>query len=439
MRSPENIVVIHLSATAVYAVIGNIVNVDDIRIMGLSEVKISDFYQGHIMNQSRLKRAIKQAIEEASEMANMRVHSVWLSFSSPELRSTNSFGRINIEGEAISVRDIVNALGQAKQRDMPKDHYLMQHVQQGVYVNDDSHLLEDPIGTYADTLTVMYHLMMLPVRSRQNLEELFRPDNLKVDHVRVDHMIFDAVSSAEYSLLPEDRELGVCFVDIGYSSTSVCVYKEGKLVFTSCIAHGAHEVTMDISADLGLTMLEAEQLKKRHGTVDVKNVDAAQFRTVKRQSAHTSPLSQTDEITVNLHELASIIEARYVEIYTEIFSQLEEANLTDFIDRGIVLSGGGSNMRGLTQFSKRLLNMPVSLTNQHPAISASNHFEDNETYQKVTRMIEDSNFHTAFGTLLYSQSDQFRYSERSSVEALKHSQKTVNVLNKFHEWLKRVM
>ncbi len=429
MNNTENLVVIHLSATAVYAVIGSVVSRDDIRILGMSEVKISDFfYQGYIRNQEGLKRSIKQVIQNVEDMANCRVHSVWLSFSTPELLSKNSYAKVHISDETIAVKDVVDALGQSKQRDMPKDHYLMQHVQQGVYINDNSDMLiEDPIGTFAEQMTVMYHLMMLPVMSRQNMEELFRPTN-----VRIDHMIFDAVSSAEYSLMAEEREQGVCFIDIGYSTTSVCVYKENKLLFTHCLPKGANEVTMDISAELGISMLEAERLKKYQGTANSKNVDTALFHSIKCRGID-------DEITVNLHELSLVIEARYMDIYNQVFALLQQANLVEYITRGVVLGGGGSKMSGLVALSKRYLNMPVVLTNKNPAISVSatlskqgrkGHFE------AVSQMIDDPKFYTALGTLLYSQSEQFRHSERSSKEALIHSQKH-NVLQRINHWLQK--
>ncbi|MBS9779950.1 MAG: cell division protein FtsA [Moraxellaceae bacterium] len=432
MNSTETLVVVHLSATAVYTVIGSIVSRDDIRILGLSEVKISDFfYQGYIRNQEALKRSIKQSIQEAEDMANCRVHSVWLSFSTPELLSKNSYGKVYIEDDRVSVKDIVNALGQTKQRDMPRDHYLMQHVQQGVYINDNSSLLiEDPIGTFAHEITVMYHLMMLPVTSRQNMEELFRPAN-----VRVDHMIFDAVSSAEYSLMTEEREQGVCFIDIGYNTTSICVYKEHKLLFTKCITNGANNVTMDISAELGLTMLEAEVLKKEQGTADSSKVDMGSFYTLKRRESD-------DELTINLHELALIIEARYVDIYNEVFSLLQEVNLVEHINSGVVLAGGGSKMKGLIAMSKRYLGMSVVLTNKNQAIKPSE-VNDKKRYDKqhvktVKRMIDDSKFYTAFGTLIYSQSDQFRHSERSFEEALIHSQKN-SFLKRLNKFLKEAL
>lgn len=93
----------------------------------------------------------------------------------------------------------------------------------------------------------------------------------------IDHIVFDAVTSAEYSLMREERQQGVCLVDIGASTTSICVYKENKLIFTHCVATGSHEVTMDISADIGISMIEAEKLKKSHGTVDINSVDPSSF------------------------------------------------------------------------------------------------------------------------------------------------------------------
>lgn len=427
MNSPENLVVVHLSATAVYVVIGNIVSNDDIRIKGLSQVKISDFYQGKILSQERLKSVIKQALHEAENMANCRVHSVWLSFSSPEMMSKNSFGKIDLSGKPITVKDIVEALGQAKKRELPSDYYLMQYTQQGVYVNDESVLIDDPIESYANSMTVMYHLMMMPVVSLQNIEALFRPAN-----VRVDHMIFDAVAGAEYSLMRDEREHGVCYIDIGYSTTSVCVYKENKLIYTACYPHGSHEATMDISADLGLSMLEAENLKKRHGTIDVKSVDIAQFKAIRRQGS-------ADELTVNLHELALIIEARYIEILKVVFAPLFDAKLVDYLERGVVLSGGGSRMNGIIPFAKRLLNLPVFLTNTHPAISASNEFDNHAAFKQVSALIEEPNFQTAFGALLYSQSQQFQHSERSSTEALDYTEKAAGLFEKLNHFLRKII
>lgn len=406
MKNTENLVVVHLSATAVYVVIGNVVSAKDIRIMGVGQVKNSDFYQGQIKHRERLQGAIKQAIQEAEDTANCRVHSVWLTMATPELLSKNSAGDVRVEDEFVSAKNMVQALSNAKSQDLSSDYYLMHCCQQGIYIDNQEFMVDDAIDMVANNIAVMYHMMMMPVASRQNIQKL-----LQSCDVGIDHIVFDAVTSAEYSLMSEERQQGVCLIDIGASTTSICVYKENKLIFTHCIATGSHEVTMDISADVGISMIEAEKLKKTYGTVDVNSVDPSSFFLFK-------PQGSGDEININIYNLARIIEARYEQIFTEVVRQLHEADLLGYIDKGLVLSGGGSAIKGMIPFAKKLLKMPVVLTNTHPAISAYNHFDNDESFKQLNIQVNDRAYQTAFGTLLYSQSEQFRRSEKSEPEAI---------------------
>ena len=412
MKNTENLVVVHLSATAVYVVIGSVVSAKDIRIMGVGQVKNSDFYQGQIKHRERLQGAIKQAIQEAEDTANCRVHSVWLTMATPELLSKNSAGDVRVEDEVVRAKDMVQALSNAKSQDLSPDYYLMHCCQQGIYIDNQEFMVDDAIDMVARNITVMYHMMMMPVSSRQNIQKL-----LQSCDVGIDHIVFDAVTSAEYSLMSDERQQGVCLVDIGASTTSICVYKENKLIFTHCIATGSHEVTMDISADVGISMIEAERLKKTYGTVDINSVDPSSFFLFK-------PQGSGDEINIGTYNLARIIEARYVQIFTEVVRQLHDADLLGYIDKGIVLTGGGSAIKGMIPFAKKLLKMPVVLTNTHPAISAYNHFDNDESFKQLNIQVNDRAYQTAFGTLLYSQSEQFRRSEKSEPEAIQKNRVT---------------
>ena len=426
MKNTENlVVVVHLSATAIYAVIGQVKSADDIRIVGVGQVTNDDFFRGQIIHWDRLQKAIKQAIVDAEDMSNCRVHSVWLTLSTPELLSKNSFGTVNIE-ETVEHKDIVQALSLAKAADMPSDYYLMHHCQQGIVVDGQETMVDDAIGMYTKQISVMYHLMMLPVASGQNIQRLIQACDVSIDHI-----LFDAVSSAEYSLMPDEKRQGVCLIDIGASTTSVCVYRENKLIFTHCVPEGSYNVTMDISADLGISMAEAETLKKTHGTVDVQSIDPSQFIMLKRQGI-------ADEVMISALELAKIIEARYIEILRVVFVELEKAGLVEYLERGIVLSGGGSQVKGLVAFAKRLLNMPVYMTNPHPAITAFNPVNDDKRFVRLTHEINQRVYQTAFGALLYSQSEQFQYSEKSSPEALDNSSLS-RLKKRLEDFLKRIL
>lgn len=174
---------------------------------------------------------------------------------------------------------------------------------------------------------------------------------------------------------------------------------------------------MDISADFGISMIEAEKLKKTHGTVDINSVDPSSFFIFKPQGSN-------DEINIGVYNLARIIEARYIQIFTEVARQLHEANLIGYIDKGIVLTGGGSVIKGMIPFAKKLLKMPVVLTNTHPAISACNHLDNDEAFKQLNIQVNDRAYQTAFGALLYSQSEQFRRSEKSEPEAVQKNRVT---------------
>lgn len=406
MKNTETLVIVHLSATAVYVVIGNVVSVKDIQIMGIGQVKNSDFYQGQIKHRERLKSAIKKAIQEAEDMANCRVHSVWLTLSTPELLSKNSMGEVQTTDGEVRIQDMVSALTRAKSHDLPSNYYLMHCCQQGIYIDEQESMVDDAIEMLADKICVMYHMMMLPVASRQNIQRLLQSCDVGVDHV-----VFDAVTSAEYCLSLDERQQGVCLIDIGASTSSVCVYKENKLIFTHCLASGSHEVTMDISAELSISMIEAEELKKTHGTVDVGSVDPSAFFSYPRYG-------NSEVLNISDYKLAQIIEARYISILDDIVQRLRQEGLFDFIDRGIVFTGGGSDMRGMVAFSKKFLKTPVTLAKPHPAIKVYKRINDQQIEDYLQAQLANRAYQTAFGTLLYSQSEQFRHSEQSEPEAI---------------------
>ncbi|WP_019671734.1 cell division protein FtsA [Psychrobacter lutiphocae] len=425
MSKSENLLaVIHLSATAVYVVVGDVVAVNDIRIKGVGRVSNEDFQQGQIKHFDRLKSAIRQAITEAEEMANCRIHSAWLTLSTPELKSYNVSGVVELDPlndeDTVEIRHIVNALTKAKEGVLQSTHYLMHHCQQGILLDDQANMVDDAIGMHACKVNVMYHLMMMPVASRQNIQKLIQACDVSIDHV-----LFDAVSIAEYGLSKEDRQQGVCLIDIGASTTSVCIYCDNKLVFTYCIEEGGHKVTMDISAELGITMAAAEKLKIEQGTVDVNSADPGRF--------FTAPNTGTDEdegVTLSPLELAQIIEARYIELYRIIFQKLSDEGLMDYLQGGVILAGGGSQISGMISFSKRLLNMPVHFITPHAAITAYNYFDENDDkFKALNRWVANRSLQTSFGALLYSQSEQFKYSEKGSPEALE-----ANKLSMFQAW-----
>lgn len=426
MKSPEILVVVHLSNNAINTVIGQIISPQDVRILGLSSVKNHDFSQGVIRHRERLKAAIKQSIQQAEDIANCRVRSVWLSFSTPDLISQNSIGSVTVDGGTVEAKDIVAALTDAKDKHISDNLYLMHYSQQGIILDDSPNMIDDAIGMTADNVAVLYHLMMMPVQGRQNLQQL-----LQECDVSIDHMIFDAVSTAEYGLLEEEKHHGICFIDIGAGTTSVCVYSEDKLISTHCFAEGGYDVTLDISHEMGIAIADAENVKKLYASVDRNGIDPALFTPAVR-------LVNQEERRFLMGRLMEVSEARYLRIFNQIKAKLIEEQLDGFLHNGFVIAGGGAEMRGILPLAKRVFNQKVNKVTLNRAISPHIPYEENEEKLKfLSDSIKLRQYQTAFGALLYSQSEAFLHSEKSSPDSLQHSSFKMR-LKKMSELLKKV-
>ncbi|WP_209406478.1 cell division FtsA domain-containing protein, partial [Pseudozobellia sp. WGM2] len=169
-------------------------------------------------------------------------------------------------------------------------------------------------------------------------------------------------------------------IDIGASTTSVCVYREDKLIYTHCFAEGGHHATLDISMLLDVTIAEAENMKKSQASVDRHGIDSSQFFTIKR-SQHD------DEKTINMLELLEVTEARYISILGHIKKELDKEGLSDFLQQGYVITGGGAEMRGLLPLAKKIFANKVNKVNQHAAISAYTQYGDDDKLRTIATMI----------------------------------------------------
>lgn len=409
LDSPNSIVVVHLSSTAIHTVVGQIYDIENIHIMGVASVPSHDFYNGVIINRDRLKANIKQSIQQAEDMANCRVNSVWLSFATSALKSSNGMGEVSIEHEKIEVRDMVLALTNAKAQLVSDDMYLMSYVQQGVILDNSPSMVDDAIGMQAEKLTVLYHLMMMPVKHCQNLQQLLQDCD-----VGVEQMIFDAVSSAEYGLLSNEKVQGACFIDMGASNTNVCVYRENKLVYTHCYEMGGNDVTRDIASELDIAPITAENIKKTQGNINLDSIDTAEFFEIRDVNAE-----KKQESCLYLY---NIIESCYRKMLVQIKEDLDKKGLSEFLYDGYVMTGGATKIAGFVPYARNVFSAKVHIVNQNNVFKVGLPFNgySDETQEHIFNCLKNPSYQTALGVLLYSQSDTFFYSKRSDAKTIKN-------------------
>ena len=379
-----SVVAIDIGTHKVSVLIGKVHAPDNIQVIGMASARNKGMNKGKIVSLEKVTNAIKQAVQEAEDMAECRIHSAWVSIPSTELQSHYAIGRTPIANpeHTITTSEVVRALDLAKASHMTADHYLASAVPLGFELDDAEEWVQNPINLSAHTMTAHYQLMMMPISTMQNLDRAMKGANIAVEK-----MVVSCLATAEGSLLKDEKEYGVCLLDIGAGTTNIAVYIEGHLVFAHTIQRGGENVTRDIAAVLQTTTEEAERIKLLYGCVDlhqVKPEHMIQFEAI------DGPQS------ISRIELSEIIVARYEEILSLVHEQLERNGALPSLYHGVVLTGDVCQIEGMVNLARRMLGVSAHLGNPPLQVYAE---------EKYLPALRRSMYATVAGLLLFSQSD----------------------------------
>lgn len=379
-----SVVAIDIGTHKVSVLIGKVHAPDKIQVIGMATARNRGMNKGKIVSLDKVIAAIKNAVAEAEKMAECRIHSAWVSIPSTELKSFYASGRTSIVNteHIITTNEVVRALDLAKASHVTPDHYLASAVPLGFELDDAAEWVQNPINMSAQSMTGHYQLMMLPISTMQNLDRAMKGANIGVEK-----MVVSCLATAEASLLKDEKEYGVCLVDIGAGTTNLAVYLDGRLALTRTFQRGGEHVTRDIAAVLQTTTDEAERLKLLHGCVDLKVVKPdhmIQFQGIDGPQ------------TISRIELTDIIVARYEEIFGLIRQELEQSGAIHGLYHGVVLTGDACQIEGMVNLARRMLGVSAHLGNPPLQVYAD------EPHQAALRR---SMYATAAGLLLFSQSD----------------------------------
>lgn len=413
-----SVVAIDIGTHKVSVLIGKVHAPDNIQVIGMATARNRGMNKGKIVSLDKVITAIKNAVQEAEDMAECRVHSAWISIPSAELKSFYASGRTTIDNSehSITTSEVVRALELAKASHVTSDHYLVSAVPLGFELDDAPEWVLNPIRMSAHSMTGHYHLMMLPISTMQNIDRA-----LKGANIGVEKMVVSCLATAEASLLKDEKEYGVCLVDIGAGTTNVAVYLDGRLALTHTIQRGGEHVTRDIAAVLQTTTEEAERLKLLYGCVDLKVV----------KPEHMIQFQGIDgPQTISRIELTEIIMARYEEIMGLVRDELVNHGATQGLYHGVVLTGDASQIEGMVSFVRRTLGVSAHLGNPPVQVYAD------EQHQAALRR---SQYATVAGLLMFSQSDtQETLVETEDGDKLSVTQRIKRAWSGFNETLKAI-
>lgn len=293
-------------------------------------------------------QSIQRAIEEAELMAGCRIHSVYAGIAGSHISSMNSHGIVAIKEKEVTQSDVDRVIDSARAVAIPADQKIL-HILPQEFVIDRQEGIKEPIGMSGIRLEARVHIVTGAVSAAQNIEKCIRRCGLEVDDV-----ILEQLASAQAVLAEDEKELGVCLVDIGGGTTDIAVFTDGAIRHTAVIPIAGDQVTNDIAVALRTPAQYAEEIKIKHACAltQLARLD----ETIEVPSIGDRPSRQISKLN-----LAEIVEPRYEELLLLVQAELRRSGFEDLIAAGIVLSGGSARVEGLVDLAEEIFHMPVRL------------------------------------------------------------------------------
>ncbi|GAB4289112.1 MAG: cell division protein FtsA [Methylophaga sp.] len=323
-------------------------NENQLEIIGIGSHPARGMKKGVVVNIESTVQSIQRAVEEAELMAGCQIHSVYAGIAGSHIRSLNSHGTVAIRDKEVTQGDLDRVLDAARAVHFPGDQQLL-HVLPQEYIIDNQEGIREPIGMSGVRLEAKVHLITGAVSAAQNITKCIERCGLAVDGIILEQM------ASSYSVLDQDeKELGVCIIDIGGGTTDIAVFVDGAIRHTAVIPIAGDQVTNDIAVALRTPTQYAEEIKIKYACA-LRQL-AREDETIEVPSVGDRPSRQLARQT-----LAEVVEPRYEELLMLVQAELRRSGFEEMLAAGIVLTGGSSKMEGVIELAEEVFHLPVRL------------------------------------------------------------------------------
>lgn len=376
----ENILVgLDIGTSKVVAVIGKSNFDGTIEVVGLGSAPSRGLKKGVVVNIDSTVESIQRAIEEAERMSGLAVNSVYCGIAGSHIKSMNSHGIVAIKDKEVVQADIDRVIDAAKAVAIPADQRIL-HILPQEFIIDEQGGVREPLGMAGVRLEAKVHLVTCAVNALQNIEKCARLSSLQTQDV-----VLEQLASSYAVLTDDEKELGVCMIDIGGGTTDIAVFTGGAIRHTAVIPIAGDQVTNDIAMALRTPTQYAEEIKMKYACALTQL--AKPDERIKVPSVGDRPPRD-----LSRKALAEVVEPRYEELFTLVQAELRRSGFEDLISAGIVMTGGSSKMEGVLELAEAVFHMPVRLGTPKEILG-------------LTDAVIDPIYSTAIGLLLYGQKE----------------------------------
>ena len=371
-----------IGTSRIIALVADLDQEGRMNVIGVGSQESRGLKKGAVVNIEEAVHTISRVIQEVELMADCKVSHVYTGIAGSHIKSFNSNGMVAIKDKEVTQADVERVIETARAMPIPADQEIL-HILTQEFVIDGQDSIREPIGMSGMRLEVKTHIVTGAVSAAQNIVKCVRRCGLEAND-----LVLQPLASS-YAVLSEDeKDLGVCLIDIGGGTTDIAVWTQGAIRHTSVIPIAGDQVTNDIAMALRTPTREAEDIKIRFGCALTHMADAS-------ESIDVAGVDDRPSRKLSRRALADVIQPRVEELFELIQHELRRAGFEDVLSSGIVLTGGASAMPGMVELGEEIFHMPVRLGS--PKYTGS-----------LADVVQSPRFSTAYGLLLEAQTQRRR-------------------------------
>ena len=348
-KNVRNLIVgLDIGTSKVVAIVGEMTYDGRIEVIGLGSHPSRGLKRGVVVNIESTVQSIQRAVEEAELMADCRISEVYTGVAGSHIRSLNSSGMVAIKEGEVQQPDIDRVIETAKAIAIPNDQQIL-HILPQEFIIDGQDDVREPLGMSGVRLEVKVHIVTGAVSAVENIAKCVRRCGLQLNDI-----VLQPLASAAAVLNDDEKELGVCLMDIGGGTTDIAVFAGGAIRHTAVIPIAGDQVTNDIAMTLRTPTKEAEELKIRHGCALRQLADANDIVEV-------PGVGERSPRKLSRPMLAEVIEPRIEELYTLVQSELRRSGFEELLSSGVVITGGTSMLQGMAELGEEVFHLPCRI------------------------------------------------------------------------------
>jgi cell division protein FtsA len=348
------IVGIEIGTTKVVSLVGKILPNKEIKIIGLGNYPSKGINKGDINDLELIIKCIKKSIAQAEKMSNYKICKINLAFSNKYIKYKNEIGMVSIKNGEVTKEDIKKVIKTAKSIRM-HDKYHILHILPQEYIIDEHSGIKNPLGLSGVRMQAKVHLITSNYNIEKNIIKAIEKCQLKINKI-----IFSGLASSKAILTDEEKQLGVCMIDIGGGTIDILIYINGSLQHSQVIPYAGDVITKDISYAFSSSLSDAENIKIKYGC-------ASSFLQENFHNIQITRSNNTSKI-LNQEKLTEVIESRCLELLEiinfqiiHIQNKLKKEGYKYHLNSGIVLTGGVAKTKFFIECAERIFQMPVKI------------------------------------------------------------------------------